>query len=118
MAIPTTALVWPESMDPYDVVDYSIDCKAILDEGENVAGYTITPYAEAALLGLSTGTGNYATSISGSIITVWLQIAANKQEDAAFDGNGASLPLSLSITTSSTPPRKKQRTLVVRVQQR
>lgn len=118
MAIPATALVWAESMDPYDVVDYAVDCTAILDEGENIASYTVVPYAESTLLGLTTGTGAYATSLSGKILTIWLSVQAAKQEDPAFLGAGTSLPISLSITTSSTPARKKQRTLVVKVQQR
>jgi hypothetical protein len=118
MAIPVNALVWPESMDPSDVVDYSVDCTAILDEGETISTYTVAPYAESVLLGLTMGTSTYATTLVGNILTMWLSIAAAKQEDVAFAGTGATLPISLTLNTSSTPSRKKQRTVVVKVQQR
>jgi hypothetical protein len=118
MAIPTTALVWAEPMDPYDVVDYSIDCSALLDASESIASYTIVPSSESVLLGLQTGTGEYANSRTGKVITTWFSIESSKQDSIAFSGPGATLPAEISITTTSTPPRKRQRTCVVKVLQR
>lgn len=117
MAIPVNALVWPETMDPYDVVDYTVDVSNLLSS-DSVSSFTIVPYTESTLLGLEVGTGSYAPSITGNIITVWLQVNVANQANPAFDGAGASLPLELSITTNSSPARKRQRTLVVKVAQR
>lgn len=117
MAIPANALVWAETMDPYDVVDFTIDVTNLLSS-DSVSSFTITPYTESTLLGLEIGSGAYAPSIAGNIITVWLQIGLANQANPAFDGAGATLPIELSITTNSSPVRKRQRTLVVKVAQR
>lgn len=118
MAIPSNAVVWPEVMDPYDVLDYTVDVSDLLEAGENVASFTVTPLAESALVGLTLGTSSYATSIAGNVIRIWLSIASGQQDNAAFNGTGATLPIEISVTTTSTPPRKKQRTAVVKVAQR
>jgi len=119
MAIPPTALVWSEPMDPSDVIDYVVDCTSLLDEGEFVSSYTVVPYSEATLLGLTIGTGAQAPAlISGTKIRVWLSVSASYVDNAAFSGSGATLPIQLTINTSSSPSRRKQRTLVVKVVQR
>lgn len=116
MAIPTTTTVWPESMDPYDIVDYTVDVTNLLESGEGVAGYTLALPAESVLLGLSLGADEYTSTISNNVIRMWL--STTKPNDAAFDGTGAILPIELTVTTTANPPRKKQRTLAVKVIQR
>lgn len=118
MAIPPTALVWEEPMDPYDVVDYTIDTTPLLSDLEDVASYTVVPLAESELLGLEVGTAEYAPSITDNVILVWLQVDPAFQANPAFSGAGQTLPLEVSITTNSSPPRKRQRTVVVKVMQR
>lgn len=117
MAIPKTAFVWDDTMDPYDVVDYKVDVSTLLQSGESVDSYTIVAPAESVLAGLTIGTASYASTISGNMITMWLSIASAKQLDAIFD-TGVNLPVELSISTNSSPPRKRQITLVVKVAQR
>lgn len=118
MAIPASTFIWPESMDPSDVVDFQIDCTSVLETGESIASFTFTANADATLLGLTVGTGASAPAISGNIVTVWLSVSDTYKDNIAFDGVGVTLPLTLTITTNSTPPRKKQRTVAVMVAQK
>ena len=119
MAIPTTATTWADTMDPSDLVDYTVDFANVLDVGESISTYTITPLSESTLLGLTVNTtGGYSNSLVGSKITMWLSIASANQSDAAFSGAGTSLPIEVAIVTNSTPPRKRQRTVVVKVAQK
>jgi len=118
MAVPTNALVWPDPMDPSDVVDYVVDTSGMLDSNELVQSFTVVPYAEAALLGLSIGTGIRQPSlVDDSRIRIWLSVAPAYLENVAFSGSGATLPIQLTVQTSSVPSRTRQRTLVVKVQQ-
>jgi len=118
MAIPASALVWDEPMDPSDLVDYVVDCAPFLDDGEVIASFTLANYSEANLLGLQIGTGSYAPQIvTGTKIRMWFSIDTTYQANAAFDV-GVNLPVFLNITTTSIPARKRQRTLVVKVVQR
>ncbi|RZK45224.1 MAG: hypothetical protein EOO61_00780 [Hymenobacter sp.] len=103
-------------MDPYDVVDYTVDVTNLLETGETVASYTISPTAEAALLGLALGINEYGSTISNNVIRIW--ISTTKPNDTAFDGTGVTLPIELTVMTNAQPPRKKQRTLGVKVAQR
>lgn len=115
--IPATAAIWAESLDPYDVVDFTVDVTPLLD-GDSIAAYSIVPLAESALLGLTVGINEYAPSIlTGNILQLWLSIEASKQGAPEFD-KGVSLPVEISVTTTSNPPRKRQRTMVVKVNQR
>jgi hypothetical protein len=116
MATPPTTTVWPESMDPQDIVDYTVDISTLLEEGETAASYTISLPAESVLLGLTLGTGEYASTITNNIIRMWL--SCSKPNDTAFDGTGVTLPIEISTISNATPPRKKQRTLGVKVAQR
>lgn len=111
MAIPSTAVVLAESMDPSDVLDFAINCSPILDSGDSITSYTIVAAAEAALLGLQVN----SSLIADAVVYFWLSISPGKSMDAAFT-LGASLPLELTLTTQGG--RKLQRTVVVKVIQR
>ena len=111
-------------MDPADVVDYELGLgpdggdDALLEEGEQVADWTLTLSAEAVALGLEVGTGDYAPSQpTPTSFRFWFSVDALLQDDAAFDGAGASLAMELTIETDSTPARTRQRTLVLQVAQ-
>ena len=115
MAIPATTYIFKESMDPYDVVDYVADVSGMLEAGEAVASFNLLVPAESALLGFELKTsGGYATTLTNSELRFWASINATKQTDPAFI-SGATIPVEINITTNSTPPRKKQRTLAVKV---
>ena len=118
MAIPASTSVWTESMDPYDIVDYSVDCSNMLETGETIASFSLNILAEASVLGLQIKlTDGYNSELIGNTVRMWLTVLPAEQANPAFDG-GAILPIELVINTNSTPPRRKQRTLGVKVIQR
>lgn len=118
MAVPAEAKVFTETMDPTDIVDFEIDIAPILETGEGVTTHTEAIPTESALLGLQIKTtGGYATSLTGTILRIWLGISSAEQANAAFV-DGVTLPIEITITTNSTPPRVKQRTVAVTVIQR
>ena len=114
IVIPATTFLFPEAMDPADLVDFEIDCAGLLTVGENVASYTVTLRPESILLGLTLGVSEYATIITGSVIRIYLSISSGSQSDPTFI-NGAYLPFEVSIVTDDTPARKRQRTVAVKV---
>jgi len=119
MAIPASTSVWPEMMDPYDILDFVVDCSGMLEPNELIASHTISLLAEASALGLVINTTSpYATTVeSGTSIRVWFSILPAEQGNPAFN-TSATLPMELVITTNAVPPRRKQRTLAVKVGQK
>lgn len=127
MANPLNALTFEDSMDPADTVDYVCDFAtgdgihpALLDAGETISSYTVTLSPEATALGLAImNTGSYVTSlINGSTaVKMWLQVSGGFQSNAAYDGAGSNLGIIVTITTSNSPARVRQRTCVVNVAQ-
>ena len=116
MAIPTTTFIWTQSMDPYDILDYTINCAGLLEGGELIGSFTLQPLSEAIALGLNIkNSGGYTTKlIDGTSINFWAEIIEEEQGNPKFAG-GVVLPMELTVITNSTPPRKKQRTLAIRV---
>jgi hypothetical protein len=121
MAIPSKAVKWPEAMDPADLVDFTIDlrdaAKPLLEPGEAVAVFDLVLPVEAVALGLviEQGSGRDPVLISGGdSVRLWLSIDGPMREDPAFD-KGASLPVQITVTTDSSPSRRRQRTLLVEV---
>ena len=106
-------------MDPYDIVDYSVDCTGALESEETIVSFSINILAEASVLGLQNKLDSgYNNELIGNTIRMWLTVISAEQANPAFSGEGAVLPIELVINTNSTPPRRKQRTLGVRVVQR
>jgi len=131
MAHPLTATSLPRTIDPYDIERFTIEITRddgvtpidpanppLLDHGEDIASYTVTVTAEggAAGLGIKEG-GGYAITLLDDIVELYFEVAADMQSDPMFDGAGVSLPVELSLTTTATPPRKKQKTVLVKVAQ-
>jgi hypothetical protein len=112
MAIPPTAIVWPESLDPSDILDFSINCAALLESDETVDTFTAIAGPEAALFGLTITN----TALDSNIISMWLAIAPEKISDTAFLNAGTLLPVEITINTDSG--RRWQRTAVIRVAQK
>lgn len=115
--LPSNITVFGDIMDPRDIADYEIKATNYLEEGEGVASYSITLLSEALLGGLELGVGAYAHSEANGIISLWFNIDELMQSDASFYGGGVTLPLEVEITTDSVPPRRRQRTFGVKVQQ-
>lgn len=124
MAIPLTAFIWDDPMDPSDVVDFIVDCAdpdlPLLEAGETIASFTLTLPAESVALGLTIGTSTRAPAKinTDTAIKLWLSVDSGYIANAAFSGAGTSLPVEVTIVTSSTPSRTRQRTCVVKVAQR
>lgn len=120
MPIPPNAFQWSQPMDPADEIDYVVDVAGLLDVagGEAIASYTLTLGAEAVALGLTIGTGAYAVSQpSSTSYKIWFSIDPAFQSNSAFGGQGALLPMTIKITTNSSPARIRERTLVLQVAQ-
>ena len=119
MAIPSSPIALPETMDPADLADYTL---AFQLEGDSaIASYVLAPLPEAALLGISiVEAGAYAHGLieDNRAILVWLQVDEPDREDPAFDGGGVTIGIAATVTTTSDPSRRKQRTFTVKVAQR
>lgn len=124
MAIPLNARRWDEQMDPADVLEWVLHVgifngqAGLLEPLETVASYTLALSAEAVALGLTTGTLTRAASQpTPTSFRWWFLIDSAFQSNAAFSGEGALLPMELTIVTDATPSRTLQRTLVLKVAQ-
>lgn len=125
MPIPATALAFEQPVDPSDVQDFAIilsqgpaDAKPtpFLLPGETVASFAMSVGAEAAAAGLQIRSdAGYAPTYVANKITFWPVIAAGQQGSALFDGDGVRLAIELTVVTSNSPARTKQRSIVVRV---
>ncbi|MDE8654768.1 hypothetical protein [Novosphingobium album (ex Liu et al. 2023)] len=120
MAIPPTAATFADALDPMEEMDFVYPAGPLLEEGEEIASYTLALRPEAIALGLTimTGGGRDPALIEGSTaILFWLAIDDDFKTDAAFDGTGTSLPMEVTFVTNSAPARTRQRTILVRVVQ-
>lgn len=122
MAIPPTAKVFDQALDPYEVIDYLVRCASgdspLLEAGESISTYTLSPSPDAAALGLTIGISAYQPSIiGGNQIKMWLSVDSAFHANAAFSGEGVSLPIEVTVVSNNTPPRTRQRTVVVKVAQ-
>lgn len=111
--------VWPEALDPSELLDYEIDWSSILIDGEEIASYLVEVPAESLLYGLQVGVpGGYATTVTnGTVMRIWVSVAVGSRNDPDFI-TGITLPIEVTVTTDATPPRIRQRTLGVKVIQR
>lgn len=127
MAVPPNAITFKDAdeniieHDPYDRVEYLLNLDGttgILETGEGVASYTVAVTAEAAALGLTIGTGDWAPSQpTATQIQFWIEVDSGFQSNAAYDDAGVDLGVEVSVTTNSTPARRRQRTCAIRVAQ-
>jgi hypothetical protein len=119
--VPEDAFLFADPIDPTDRLDWltTLDGpEGILETGETIASYTLTVTAEAAALGLEIGTATYApTNPTNVSIKFWLECNSSFQNNAAFNADGLALGVELTVITSSTPPRRRQRTLAWMVKQ-
>jgi hypothetical protein len=116
MAITLSPLKWDQPLDPGDEVDYTFDLSGrLLEVGETVQTWNITLSDASIAAGLVLGSGDYAPSINGTVLKFWFSIDPARVADSAFDGIGVWLDMVVDITTTNTPPRVRNRTLLLRV---
>lgn len=117
MAIPALAREFAIPMDPHDRIEYQADLESILESGETISSYTLTMGVEGTALGAFIGSGDYAPAIvNGRSIKFWLEVATLDQNQPPYF-DGVRVPIEVSVVTSNVPPRRWQRTVVVRIQQ-
>ena len=123
MAIPEDAFVIAYSMDPEDIVDFTINMTdftdAIFQDGEVVDTFSLVVGAEGAALGVTLGTGSYlAAKVNADTgIRFWPMVDSGYWDDPAWDDSGTLIPIEATMSTNSSPPRQFQRTLVIRTKQ-
>lgn len=127
MTVSLSPLKWQAALDPSDKVDYTIDLVGrLLEVGETVQSYTLTLSAASTAAGLTIGSGAYATALgsivngvftagSGTVLRIWFSIDPTHVNDTAFDGTGVWLDIQLQVTTTNSPARIRDRTLLLRV---
>lgn len=105
------AVIWEQTMDPQDIVEYKVECEPLLEVGESIDSFSLSLPAESTLFGLELGTGAREASLTGTVVTMWF----------SFDGtpvpSPVTLPIEITIVTDSIPSRTKQRTLGLKVDQ-
>lgn len=116
MAIPLSPLKWSQALNPGDEVDYTFDLAGnLLETGEAVASWSLTLSAASIAAGLQTGTGQYASSLTGTVLRFWFSINPSHIADSDFDGTGSWLDMTVEVTTNNSPPRIRNRTLLIHV---
>jgi|SRR6476469_383900 len=104
-------------MDPFDIVDYKVDLAPLLVDDEGIASFDVDVLPESELYGLTLGTLDYAPALDGTNLTIWLSIDSSFYSNPIF-ATGITLPIEVSVTTTAFPPRRRQRTVAVKVIQR
>jgi hypothetical protein len=127
MTVALTPLKWDAALNPEDQVDYTIDLVGrLLEVGETVQSYTLTPSDTSVAAGLLIGSGPYASALgsitngiftagSGTVLRIWFSINSTNQANVGFFGTGVWLDMQLKVVTTNTPPRTRERTLLLRV---
>lgn len=124
MALPPDTRAFAQIMDPQEILDYAIPLSPLLEEGEGVDAFTVTPFAEslaAGLIVLGIADGYPDPEIvfeeGEPMIQLWFTISALHENDVAFDSL-TELPLQLNFTTDNNPPRERDRAMILQVRQR
>lgn len=122
MAIPLTAVEWPELLGTEEVKNYRVLAGLSLAPGEAIqAGtWSLTAFAETAAAGVEiiTGDGTYPDpelDVSGQAIDLWFRLDPLSVGDAAFADTGTKFPFEFTFYADTVPPRKINTTLVLQV---
>ena len=119
MAIPALAKSFKQPMDPQDLVEYQTDSgDTLLDAGEVIDTFALVMGAEGTALGVSIrNDGDYVPVLTNGnqSIVMWFEVDPAHRSDAAFF-DGVTIPISVLITTTNVPPRRRHRTVTLRVQ--
>lgn len=110
-------------MDPAEKLDFEMDFRSgddpVLEPGESIATYSVATTAEAAAFGLQIETvPPYAPAMdpSGERIAIWLTVDSGEQGNPEFL-DGLPLGVEVTIVTTNSPPRTRQRTFLATVKQ-
>ena len=122
MADIATAPIYPEALDPQEILDFDFDLTDLLEDGEaaNPGEWTLEIPIEGAGLGLVIMTGDGrdpSLRAGGKIIDYWVTVDDAMKNSPIFDGAGTTVPLRVTSPTTSTPQRIRQRTAKMRIVQ-
>jgi len=119
MPLPSTTMVFDVAQDPTDWERYVIDVSGLLLPGESVTGHTVETMAESLLYNFDQGTNDYATVRSGNIITMWPRVNPSTYPAGKFDTE-VICPFRVTVTmkTATTPLRRKQFTVAIKIVER
>ena len=116
-------ILWQGKLDPAEKLDYVMNFSGgadpLLETGEAIDSWALAVTAPAAALGLEiVESFPYAPWLSeaGDEITLWLNVAPEFQQNAAYL-TGVVLGIEVTIVTTSSPARTRQRTFGVEVKQ-
>lgn len=116
MSISLSPLKWSQALNPGDEVDYTFDLAGnLLETGETVDVWSLTPSLASIAAGLIVGSGAYASALTGTVLKFWFSIDPAHVDDTTFDGTGTWLDMTVEVTTTNAPPRIRYRTLLLRV---
>lgn len=90
------SLTWEDPLDPAEDKDYSLDWSAemtAVSDSIQSSSWALSAAAVAA------GVESDQSSFDGSSTTLWLQVNAGNQQDATFDGSGATFEATNTVTT-------------------
>jgi len=118
--IPPTAPTFPDPIDPQEILDFAFELHDVLEPGETIdpSEWEIEILIEGVALGLEIMEEvDRAPALEDEdrTIGVWLRIAVEFQDNAAFEGSGIDLPMRATGKTTSDPFRIRQRTAKVKV---
>jgi hypothetical protein len=117
MAIPADAKIWPDAMDPKDLIEYIIPLAGfLLEPGELVDTFDLDLLSASALAGLiiRQDAGRAPSYVNGGIL-LWLSVDPAEHGNAIFDGSGIQAGMELFFRTNSAPYRERQITAVVKI---
>lgn len=126
MTIPAKAVSIDEAMDPNEVLDWGISMAPVLEDGEAIddSDWSIVLGVEGVAVGHEIIEGDpdwpdpaLVNDDDGNttIIRFWTRTDPAFLGNPAFQGEGVSVPIEATIWTTSTPRRKRQRTVLIKV---
>ena len=134
MGIPALATQFPATAqaDPRDELEYIISADGLLEADEEIADYELVPLAESVALGVEIMEGGGRDHAllpetelddgtvlrANTAVLFWLTIAdADRLVSIFYGSSGATVPVEVTIVTTSVPARTRQRTVLLKVVQ-
>lgn len=124
MPLPTVVFKVPQSIDPSDIENITLRISKagvdserfpLLDAGENIAQYELALTAEAIAVGLRIkDEAPYFTNLSGLLLNFTIDVDPAKRSLPIFN-KGVTVGIELTVLTDAIAPRRKQRTIAIKV---
>ncbi|SLN31779.1 hypothetical protein [Oceanibacterium hippocampi] len=118
MALPLDAVAWADALDPHEFKEYVAQWGTVnaANGGATIASATVALSAEAVTAGVVIDDAAHPPASNDDDVTIWLRVEPENRLDAAFDGEGATF--GVEITIDDSDGRTLQRTWQLTVRQR